>query len=100
MNQDRMSPARTIPKPQTQSDAFADALRRMKRDDELVTRPARRTLAEMAPGYERQPLLRLVSPPAASNERCPNCDRWLCPGNCQQFAPAPTAATFVKAVAA
>ncbi|MFF8610762.1 hypothetical protein ACF06X_33190 [Streptomyces sp. NPDC015346] len=39
---------------------IADALRRMKRDDELVTRPARRTLKQMLPGYERQPILRLA----------------------------------------
>ncbi|MFE5614103.1 hypothetical protein [Streptomyces sp. NPDC056524] len=99
MNQDRMSPARTIPKPQNPSDALADATRRMKRDDEIVTRPARRTLKQMNPGYERQPIL-LLAPNVAFDERCPNCDRWLCPGNCQQFAPAPSAATSVKAAAA
>ncbi|WP_189602113.1 hypothetical protein [Streptomyces lateritius] len=79
---------RTLALPVNPSDAFADAMRRMKRDDEFVTRPARRTLAEMAPGYQRQPLLRLVPAKATNNERCLFCDGWLCDGvSCQRFAP-------------
>lgn len=74
-----------------------EALHRARVADLTVTRPARRTLAEMAPGYTRQPLLRLV-PPKAAAERCIFCEQWSCPGNCQQYAPAPTA-SLVKAVA-
>lgn len=37
-------------------------------------------------------------PPKAAAERCIFCEQWFCPGNCQQFAPAPTA-SLVKAVA-
>ncbi|MFF8279964.1 hypothetical protein ACF05T_28325 [Streptomyces lateritius] len=95
MNQDRMSPARTIPPTQNVFDAD-EALRRARTD--RVVQPARRTLAEMAPGYLRQPLLRLV-PLKASDAPCLFCDRWTCPGDCQQFAPAPATAASVMAVA-
>jgi hypothetical protein len=85
MSQDRTKTP--SPVPQTCPDFIADALRRMKRDDELVTRPARRTLKQMLPGYERQPILRLA-PHVAYDAPCLFCDSWTCPGNCQQFAPA------------
>ncbi|MCX4971024.1 hypothetical protein OHA98_41150 [Streptomyces sp. NBC_00654] len=57
-------------------------------------RHARRKLGEMAPGYERQPVLLLGRPLTfrSSDERCPNCDRWLCSGNCGGVAPAPAPA--------
>ncbi|MER5988849.1 hypothetical protein [Streptomyces sp. NPDC001787] len=62
-------------------------------------RHARRTLAEMAPGYERQPILRLTRPLVfrssdemrAADEPCLFCGRWLCPG-CSGTAPAPATA--------
>ncbi|WP_405393481.1 hypothetical protein OG596_38330 (plasmid) [Streptomyces sp. NBC_01102] len=55
-------------------------------------RQARRTLAEMAPGYERQPVLVLHRP--SMNDACPVCTRWNCdPSNCPPgFAPAPASA--------
>ncbi|MET9436900.1 hypothetical protein [Streptomyces sp. NPDC006551] len=84
MNKDRTSITATIPP--TPPDIM-EALRRVRSD--RVVRPARRTLAEMAPGYQRQPLLRLVPQTAAYEAPCLFCDSWTCPGNCQQFAPAP-----------
>ncbi|MGQ4459607.1 hypothetical protein [[Kitasatospora] papulosa] len=56
-------------------------------------RQARRTLAEMDPGYDRQPVL-LLAPTLTfrpSNGQCPLCDRWNCGGNdCPpSTAPAP-----------
>ncbi|MDJ1645155.1 hypothetical protein [Streptomyces pakalii] len=57
-----------------------------------------RTVQEMAPGLERQPVLRLVDQPlvflptaaarSGADDACVLCGRWLCGGNC--FAPAPT----------
>ncbi|WP_331719835.1 hypothetical protein OG217_37225 (plasmid) [Streptomyces sp. NBC_01023] len=43
-------------------------------------RRARRTLSEMAPGYERQPILHLTRPlpMAGANDACPLCHRWTC----------------------
>ncbi|MFJ5657284.1 hypothetical protein ACIQD5_28555 [Streptomyces microflavus] len=67
-------------------------------DDRAATagRRARRTLAEMAPGQTRQPVLRMTreltfvptSSKAGADDACAWCGRWLCGGNC--FAPAPT----------
>ncbi|MEU9703010.1 hypothetical protein [Streptomyces sp. NPDC047981] len=96
MSQDRTSPTRTIPMTHPSFDAD-EALRRAR--TARAVRPARRTLAEMKPSYEQQPVL-LLAPHVSYNERCLFCDSWLCPGNCQQFAPAPTAATAPKQVAA
>ncbi|WP_413751712.1 hypothetical protein NRF20_00025 (plasmid) [Streptomyces sp. R-74717] len=58
-------------------------------------RRARRTLAEMAPGYVRQPVLVLHRP--SMNDACPVCTRWNCdPSNCPpSFAPAAPARTAV-----
>ncbi|MFD3820158.1 hypothetical protein ACFWRZ_34290 [Streptomyces rubiginosohelvolus] len=42
-------------------------------------RRARRTLQEMIPGYTRQPVLNLLSPPAM--EQCPLCLRFNCAGH-------------------
>lgn len=61
-----------------------------------VGRRARRTLADMAPGLERQPVLRMTRPlpfaPSVSSrsedDACVLCGSWLCTGSC--FAPAPT----------
>ncbi|OKJ52555.1 hypothetical protein [Streptomyces sp. CB02261] len=88
------------PSPVPLPDVFSEALRRVRTD--RVVRPVRRTLAEMAPGYTRQPVLRLVpaAPGAASDAPCLFCDQWLCPGNCQNYVPAPASVrTAVKAVA-
>ncbi|MFB7592347.1 hypothetical protein [Streptomyces sp. NPDC056169] len=77
---------------------FADALCRMKRDDELVTRPARRTLATMEPGYVQQPVLRLAPnvrflPTAAQEDSCGLCGSWSCDGtDCRFGASVPAAA--------
>ncbi|MFB6743573.1 hypothetical protein ACFCXC_23820 [Streptomyces microflavus] len=66
-------------------------------------RRARRTLAEMAPGQTRQPVLfmapQLTFVPTAAragaDDACVLCGSWLCGGNC--YAPAPT--PFMRAVA-
>ncbi|MEV8455523.1 hypothetical protein AB0467_28475 [Streptomyces sp. NPDC052095] len=54
-------------------------------------RRTRRTLAEMAPGYVRQPVL-VLHRPVMANDSCPLCHRWQCdPSNCPpSFAPAST----------
>ncbi|MEU0703379.1 hypothetical protein ACWFQ7_29300 [Streptomyces bacillaris] len=73
----------------------ADGDRRARR----AGRQAPRTLQEMAPGLDRQPVLRMVDRPlvftptsskarAGADDACVLCGRWLCGGNC--FAPAPT----------
>ncbi|WSX47508.1 hypothetical protein OG760_37605 (plasmid) [Streptomyces sp. NBC_00963] len=43
-------------------------------------RRARRTLAEMAPGYTRQPVLRLTRPLTmrGADDSCPLCGYWTC----------------------
>ncbi|MFH9016479.1 hypothetical protein ACH4C6_34665 [Streptomyces sp. NPDC017943] len=43
-------------------------------------RRARRTLQEMAPGFERQPVLTLHRPVMA-DDACPLCGRWSCSGS-------------------
>jgi hypothetical protein len=63
-------------------------------------RRARRTLQEMAPGYERQPVLTLYRPVMA-DDACPVCGRWSCKGgsDCPPgAAPAPAAAVSVPVV--
>ncbi|WP_333732555.1 hypothetical protein [Streptomyces sp. IBSBF 3010] len=63
-----------------------------------VGRRARRTLAEMQPGYQRQPVLQLVRRPLtfrSADGPCPLCDQWNCdPNNCPPagVAPAPALA--------
>ncbi|WP_331734745.1 hypothetical protein [Streptomyces sp. NBC_00887] len=57
-------------------------------------RQARRTLAEMAPGYERQPVLLLTRPLTfkSANDSCPLCHRWNCDGHdCPPGVSAPAA---------
>ncbi|MFF4249463.1 hypothetical protein ACFYY2_34115 [Streptomyces sp. NPDC001822] len=53
-------------------------------------RRARRTLPEMAPGYERQPVLLLTRPLTfrSADDACPLCGLWTCA--CGGIAPAPT----------
>ncbi|MEV4790118.1 hypothetical protein AB0K53_32585 [Streptomyces tuirus] len=75
---------------------LGDLLARMVResDERIPTeRRARRTLQEMAPGYERQPVLTLHRPVMA-DDACPLCGRWSCPGtDCPPgAAPAPALA--------
>ncbi|MEU2271976.1 hypothetical protein ABZ568_37210 [Streptomyces olindensis] len=56
-------------------------------------RRERRTVQEMVPGYERQPVLTLYRPVMADGA-CPLCGRWSCdPSNCPpaSVAPAPAA---------
>ncbi|WP_199863317.1 hypothetical protein [Streptomyces sp. CB00316] len=80
--------------------AFRDLVEQLVADgdDRAATagRRARRTLAEMAPGQTRQPVLRMTreltfvptASKAGADDACVLCGRWLCGGNC--FAPAPT----------
>ncbi|MGW1412129.1 hypothetical protein [Streptomyces sp. NPDC002403] len=60
-------------------------------------RHARRTLAEMAPEYVRQPVL-VLHRPVMANDACPLCHRWNCdPSNCPpRVAPAPTLAAGAR----
>ncbi|MFJ1774981.1 hypothetical protein ACIOFQ_32850 [[Kitasatospora] papulosa] len=57
---------------------------------EFAGRQARRTLAEMAPGYQRQPVLLLTRPLSyrSADDACPLCGYWSC--RCGGVAPAPT----------
>ncbi|WP_299541782.1 hypothetical protein [uncultured Streptomyces sp.] len=68
-------------------------------DDRARTggRRARRTLAEMAPGYQRQPVLLLTRPlpMRSANDACPLCGRW---NGCPCFAPAPAGARVDRSV--
>ncbi|MER6393937.1 hypothetical protein ABT236_36495 [Streptomyces sp. NPDC001523] len=61
-------------------------------------RRARRTLAEMAPGYVRPPLLRFNVPTRAADEACALCGWWTC--RCGQNAavasPQPSATGLVR----
>ncbi|MGW6684281.1 hypothetical protein ACWGBO_31050 [[Kitasatospora] papulosa] len=56
----------------------------------MAGRRARRTLAEMDPGYERQPVLLLTRPLTfrSADDACPLCGYWTC--RCGGIAPAPT----------
>ncbi|MGW7109337.1 hypothetical protein ACWGHU_24585 [Streptomyces xanthophaeus] len=60
-----------------------------ERDDARIpeSRRARRTLAEMAPGYIRPPLLSFNVPVRASDEACGLCGFWTC--RCGQNAAVP-----------
>ncbi|MFG2811484.1 hypothetical protein [Streptomyces massasporeus] len=68
-------------------------LARMVRESDAripTERRARRTLQEMAPGYERQPVLTLYRPVMA-DDACPLCGRWSCNGSdCPPSSTAPT----------
>ncbi|MFJ2629975.1 hypothetical protein ACIO6T_43310 [Streptomyces sp. NPDC087532] len=68
-------------------------------DDRAQTagRRARRTLAEMAPGYDRQPILYLTRPLTMADDACVLCGRWNCNGTC--YAPAPALAAQRNSVA-
>ncbi|MFF4647250.1 hypothetical protein [Streptomyces sp. NPDC001389] len=64
-------------------------LRMAERDDTRIPegRRARRTLAEMAPGYVRPPLLTFNLPVRAANDACVLCGFWSC--RCSQNAAVP-----------
>ncbi|MEU6687720.1 hypothetical protein [Streptomyces sp. NPDC046832] len=77
-----------------------DLLARMVREGDArvpAGRRARRTLQEMAPGYERQPVLTLHRPVMA-DDACPLCGRWSCNGSdCPPgAAPAPASPVTVS----
>jgi hypothetical protein len=62
-------------------------------------RRTRRTLQEMMPGYQRQPVLVLHRP--EMNDACPLCGRWSCTGVCKPYpanVPSPARATCTAAV--
>ncbi|MFF4918882.1 hypothetical protein [Streptomyces tendae] len=76
---------------------LGDLLARMVREADTrisTASRARRTLQEMLPGYERQPVLTLHRP-AMADDACPLCGSWNCdPSKCPPGvapAPAPTA---------
>lgn len=83
-----------------ETDRFHQLVRQLVDDGDdraaVAGRRARRTLLEMDPGHDRQPVLQMTRPltfaPTASragaDDACILCGRWLCGGNC--FAPAPT----------
>ncbi|MEV7003326.1 hypothetical protein AB0N62_37455 [Streptomyces sp. NPDC093982] len=75
---------------------LGDLLARMVRKSDARTpaeRRTRRTLQEMLPGYERQPVL-ILHRPAMADDACPLCLRWKCdPSNCPPAASAPAPAT-------
>ncbi|MFH8873132.1 hypothetical protein [Streptomyces griseus] len=88
-----------------ETDQFHQVVRRLTyggdRRAAVAGRRARRTLAEMAPGQSRQPVLRMVDRPfvflpttaarSGADDACVLCGRWLCGGNC--YAPAPSLRT-------
>ncbi|MEV0888860.1 hypothetical protein AB0J03_34295 [Streptomyces microflavus] len=70
--------------------AFRDLVEQLVADGDdraaVAGRRARRTLQEMAPGYDRQPVLILHRPVMG---QCPLCERFNCPGHdCPPFATA------------
>ncbi|MFD3641484.1 hypothetical protein [Streptomyces griseus] len=91
-----------------ETDQFHQVVRRLTdqgdRRAAVAGRRARRTLAEMAPGQSRQPVLRMVDRPlvflpttaarSGADDACVLCGRWLCGGNC--YAPAPSLRTVAS----
>ncbi|MET9568487.1 hypothetical protein ABZY34_04965 [Streptomyces virginiae] len=70
-----------------------------ERDDTRIPegRRARRTLAEMAPGYVRPPLLSFNVPVRAADDACVLCGFWTCRcGNAAAPAPPPSATGTVR----
>ncbi|MGW5098192.1 hypothetical protein ACWEQ1_32165 [Streptomyces nodosus] len=93
------TPARTTEaavNPEYAHRQLGDLLARMVREADARVpggRRVRRTLQEMMPGYERQPLLTLHRPVMA-DDACPLCGRWSCdPSNCPPAGVAPAPAT-------
>ncbi|MFH9439513.1 hypothetical protein [Streptomyces rochei] len=95
----------TVAAPHTGASAahrqLGDLLARMAREADSripAERRARRTLQEMAPGYERQPVLTLYRPVMA-DDACPLCGLWNCdPTKCppSSAVPAPVSAAHVS----
>ncbi|MFJ8351511.1 hypothetical protein ACIQ9J_35190 [Streptomyces sp. NPDC094153] len=82
---------------------LGDLLARMAREADARIpdgRRARRTLQEMMPGYQRQPVLTFHRPVMA-DDACPLCLRWSCDGtDCPPSATVPAATpTAAPAVA-
>ncbi|MEV7068541.1 hypothetical protein AB0N97_38045 [Streptomyces collinus] len=76
---------------------LGDLLMRMVREQDVRVpegRRVRRTLQEMAPGYERQPVLTLHRPVMA-DDVCPLCGRWSCTGTDCPPGAAPARASAV-----
>ncbi|WP_329212496.1 hypothetical protein [Streptomyces sp. NBC_01708] len=77
-----------------ETDQFHQFVDRLVADGDTRARSAgrqtRRTLAEMAPGYKRQPVLLLTRPLTfrSANDACGLCGYWRC--RCGGIAPAPT----------
>ena len=69
---------------------LGDLLARMVRESDAripAERRARRTLQEMLPGHERQPVL-ILHRPLMADDACALCGRWNCdPNNCPPFTP-------------
>ncbi|WP_210551994.1 hypothetical protein [Streptomyces scabiei] len=85
------------PCPATGHHRLGELLARMVREADARVpgeRRARRTLQEMAPGYERQPVL-ILHRPVMADDACPLCGRWSCGGSdCPPgVAPAPACAS-------
>ncbi|TWD13124.1 hypothetical protein FB570_11951 [Streptomyces sp. T12] len=77
---------------------LGDLLARMVRETDArvpAERRARRTLQEMMPGYERQPVLTLHRP-AMADDACPLCGRWNCKGSDCPPGVAPAPSTTVR----
>ncbi|MEU9631492.1 hypothetical protein AB0D89_32475 [Streptomyces luteogriseus] len=78
---------------------LGDLLVRMVRESDAripIERRVRRTLQEMVPGYERQPVLTLHLPVMA-DDACPLCGRWSCNGSDCPPSAAPAPATELVA---
>ncbi|MDX3490948.1 hypothetical protein [Streptomyces sp. ID05-18] len=71
------------PEPDETERCFRELVKQLVADGDdraaSAGRRARRTLQEMIPGYKRQPVLNLLSPPAM--EQCPLCLRFNCGGH-------------------
>ncbi|CAL9668798.1 hypothetical protein [Streptomyces sp. enrichment culture] len=94
---DRCGAFHSGPCPATAHHRLGDLLAQMVRQADAripAGRRARRTLQEMMPGYERQPVLTLYRPVMADNA-CPLCGSWSCnPSNCPPASAAPTPAAL------
>jgi hypothetical protein len=74
------TPTATAPQPAAAHRQLGDLLARMTREADAripAGRRARRTLQEMAPGYERQPVL-ILHRPVMADDACGLCGYWRC----------------------
>jgi hypothetical protein len=85
-----------VTNPENAHRQLGDLLARMVRQSDAgipAERRARRTLQEMLPGYERQPVL-VLHRPMMADDACALCGRWNCdPNNCPPASVAPEPAT-------